>query len=311
RFSADGTTLYGGGLDGAVCRWALKGDALTPLPPLKGHAGWVQALAVRADGRVFSGDSWGRLIAWQDGKPARDATPGGWVRKLALSPDGKTLASGDSAGAVRLWDADTLKLRKEVAHGTDVMALAYGPDGTLYYGDLRGTVVRNDGAKEVRRYDAGGMYLLSRIQDVGGVRCLTVSPDGKTLAAGGSKPTVGGFVQGAAMVAYFEADTGKPTQALTFGGDNEGFVLDAHWHPSGVLTGVTSGQPGSGQLFFHRPGEPAVTAGAKLANGHSLAVHPDGTRVVAMTTLRIGGNGRGTGKDYPANTTPLHVFRVG
>src|SRR6185369_14330148 len=135
----------------------------------------------------------------------------------------------------------------------------------------------------------------------GGVRCLALSPDGKTLAAAGSKVSSGGFVQGAGQVTYFDAATGDQTQTLVFGGENEGFVLDAHWLPSGVLMGVTSGQPGSGQLFFHKPGDAAPTAGAKLANGHSLALHPDGKRVVAMTTLRIGGNGRGNGKDYPAN----------
>jgi WD40 repeat protein len=313
RFSPDGATLYGGGLDGLVCRWELKGDVLTPMADLKGHSGWVNALAVHPDGRVFSGDSWGRLIAWKDGKPARDVgdAHAGWVRKVALSPDGKTLASCDSLGVVRLWDADTLKRTKEIAHGTDVLALAYAADGSLFFGDLKGIVVRHDGGKEVRRYEAKGLYKVDRIQDVGGVRCLALSPDGKTLAAAGSKVTTGGFVQGAGQVAYFDAATGKERQTVVFGGDSEGYVLDLYWLPSGVLMGITSGQPGSGQLFFHKPGDAAPTTGVKLANGHSLAVHPDGKRVVTWTTQRLGGNGRGNGKDYPANTTPLQVFRVG
>lgn len=331
RFSPEGRTLYGGGLDGSVSRWEMKEAVLTkaailggkglpspsqsslsPLPSLKGHAGWVQALAVGPAGRVYSGDSWGRLIAWKDDKPIRDIADAhaGWIRKLALSPDGKTLASCDHLGIVRFWDAQTLKRTGEIVHGTDVLALSYAADGSLFYGDLKGVIVRHDGVKEMRRYEATGLYLLSRIQDVGGVRCLALSPDGKTLAAGGIKANVGGFVQGAAQVSYFDAGTGKLTQTLVFGGENEGYVLDIHWHSAGVLIGVTSGQPGSGQLFFHKPGDAAPTTGVKLANGHSLAIHPEGKCLVAMTTLRLGGNGRGNGKEYPANTTPLHVLRL-
>ena len=54
------------------------------------------------------------------------------VTCLAFSPDGKTLASGDDAGVVRLWDLDSkheaLSLK---AHSTAVKSIAFSTDGRL------------------------------------------------------------------------------------------------------------------------------------------------------------------------------------
>jgi WD40 repeat protein len=52
------------------------------------------------------------------------------VAAVAFSPDGKTLASGDRSGAVKLWSVTTLQ---EVAslegHRGKVHCLAFSPDG--------------------------------------------------------------------------------------------------------------------------------------------------------------------------------------
>jgi WD40 repeat protein len=52
-----------------------------------------------------------------------------WVRALAVSPDGITLATGDEVGFLRLWDADTGTLLSEVRTGQTIQSLAFSPDG--------------------------------------------------------------------------------------------------------------------------------------------------------------------------------------
>ncbi|MEJ1963106.1 MAG: hypothetical protein WDO56_16755 [Gammaproteobacteria bacterium] len=49
---------------------------------------------------------------------------------LALSPDTKTIATGDSRGHVILWDAETLRVNATLENGTDfVSGLSFSPDG--------------------------------------------------------------------------------------------------------------------------------------------------------------------------------------
>ena len=54
-----------------------------------------------------------------------------WISSLAFSPDGRTLASGDYKGEIRLWEVagggERARLR---GHRGPVWALAFSPDGT-------------------------------------------------------------------------------------------------------------------------------------------------------------------------------------
>jgi hypothetical protein len=77
---------------------------------------------------------------------------------------------------------------------------------------------------------------------------------------------------------------------------------------------VTSGQPGQGKFLFQRleDAQPFFLA-AGMANCHSLAVHPNGRRlVVSGTNANSSGNGRqlGQNKEYPGNFSPLHVWEL-
>jgi WD40 repeat protein len=280
----------------------------------------VQGLAFHPDGKtLFSADSWGKLCAWPFAEKApqplwTSQAHDGWVRRLAVSPDGQFLASCDNSGIVRLWSPQKGQKLKEWAHPNDVLALAFSPDSqALLAGDLRGQVHRRDLAtgRVVRVYDVKEMYRLDRIQDVGGVRCLAFAPDGKTLAVGGSIPSSGGFVQGTALLVFFD-ETGKRKQTLKVGTTNDGYVMDLAWHPDGCVLAVTSGQPGQGKLLFHRPGEaqPSFLT-PKMPNCHSLALHPAGRHLVVCAT-NAGSNGNGRlldgKKEYPGNWSVLHIW---
>jgi WD40 repeat protein len=93
------------------------------------------------------------LHAWDLGGPTARARPVGWreppsvdAHGLALSPDGRLLATGDGAGGVTLVDTDrgTVRARLAPAEGRAggvAWALVFSPDGKeLAVGDAEGNV---------------------------------------------------------------------------------------------------------------------------------------------------------------------------
>ena len=66
---------------------------------------------------------------------------GSTVDSVAFSPDGRTLAAGDSGGGVGLWDTASGRRTVALAEGSPVYGVAFSPDGrTLAAGDLGGGV---------------------------------------------------------------------------------------------------------------------------------------------------------------------------
>lgn len=342
RFSACGRLLLAAGRDGKISRWDVSqpldppADALEPsrgaaskpaeiryveLSALAGHDGWVSQIVLHSQQPLcYSADTWGRLIGWDfSSEPAQPmwniaASHDGWVRQIALSTDGERLATCGKDKAIRIWSAVDGKLLQEFRDQADeVFSVAFHPDGkSLVCGDLKGVVKQWDLTenKVVREFDAKILYMLSWIQDVGGVRVLAFDPDGKSLAVAGGQPTSGGFVQAMPTLKFFDWAGGQETQSLKLGENTEGFVHDLAYHPGGYWIGVTSGQPGRGSFFFQRPGEPQPFFTQALPNCHSLAIHPDGRRFAVIANAGTHGQSRSMARDgiYPGNTSPIHLF---
>lgn len=318
RFSPDGKILAAACTDGTVRRWDATGTEPAELPPLEGHNGWVGALAYAKD-RLFSGDSWGRLIAWDlDGKKLweNESAHDGWLRMVAVSHDSRLIATCGKDGFVRVRDASDGKPAAETRHSSDVLAVAFTPDGkSLVYGDLFGAVHEFPlpGGKPSPRLEVKELYKLDRIQDVGGVRGLLFDPAGQTLLVAGAVPETGGFVQCKPLIVAFDHATGKRQWEWRGAASNEGYVTDVAWHPDGYVVATASGQPGQGKVFFLKPGEEKPYFIAPKPNVHSVAIHPGGTRIAAsMTNANSAGNGRvkGKGGDYPANFSPIQFWRL-
>jgi len=322
RFSPCGAVLAAAAHDGTVRRFDFTKPEPDELPKLAGHNGWVTALAFHpTTKRLFTGDSWGKLVAWDDAvgtaKKAWEvaAAHDGWLRQLAVSPDGKAVATVGRDGFVRLWNADTGEKGKAFDGEDDLLAVAFHPGGALVTGDLHGRVKVWDTAtgKVIRTVENAELYRLDRIQDVGGARCFAFDSKRETLLVGGAQPKTGGFVQAIPHLFAVDWKTGKRLHTWKGTSDNEGYVHDVAWHPAGYTVAVTSGQPGQGKVFFWKPGEAAPHFTTAKPNCHSLALSPDGTRLaVAATNANSSGNGRVKGKngEYPANTSPIHLWTL-
>lgn len=112
----------------------------------------------------------------------------GDVQSVAYSPDGVFLASGDSNGAVKLWDVTTGKCTASLSgHTSGVSSVAFSPDGkTLASG---GGPFLKPG--EVKLWD---VITRKEKASFGGhnwhVFALSFSSDGKTLAASDTSETI-------------------------------------------------------------------------------------------------------------------------
>ncbi|HEV3260923.1 MAG TPA: PQQ-binding-like beta-propeller repeat protein [Gemmataceae bacterium] len=127
---------------------------------------------------------------------------GGSVHGLAVSPDGKTLASGGDAGVIRFWDLATGKeLRHIQAHRSQVLSVAFSPDGKA----LASGCFDVGGA---RLWDAATGKLLRQFKGnparANLVRSIAFSPDGQILATGGVDKAI----------RLWDVATGKELRAL-------------------------------------------------------------------------------------------------
>jgi eukaryotic-like serine/threonine-protein kinase len=178
RFFADGTRLASTGVDGTVKVWdvAAAGDVMT----LGGNRGWAFLTAFAPDGRLVTGGF--SVVTVRDpatGHTAREVSmPGGGVRGLALSPDGRRVAvAREFSPEFELWDlADgrhlaTFRIPEGRVHG-----LAFAPNGK------RIASAGDDGS--VRIWDAStGQEVRTLPGHEGGAYAVAYRPDGRRLAS--------------------------------------------------------------------------------------------------------------------------------
>jgi WD40 repeat protein/tetratricopeptide (TPR) repeat protein/tRNA A-37 threonylcarbamoyl transferase component Bud32 len=235
------------------------------------------------------------------------------VNALAISPDGKTLATAGLDSTIRLWETSTWRegITLKVPPGNPAYSVAFTPDGnTLAGGYWDGLIRLWDPASGKLRATLPGQH--------GWVRVLAISPDGTWLACGGDdsvikridlvsqaelKPLVAH--QGAVMALAFSRDGRK--LASGYGWSNDGGTIRI-WDPAeGVLKSKLPVSGVTATLAFSPDGTLLATAGweaeslqvwdtttgQRLATlkGHSPPIHaliwlPDGRALVSCASDR-------------------------
>jgi WD40 repeat protein len=172
---------------------------------------------------------------------------------LAVSRDGRLLATGDKVGHIIVWDVDS---------GQSLATLE---------------------APELYTWDA-----VQRRHSIGGIRSLTFSPDGNLLAAGGSgKISNIDHLDGKATVEIFDWRKGERTHR--FASDKfKGLVERLEYHPSGEWLLAGGGTDKDGFLMFFDVAAKKTLAQEKTPMYlHDLAMNETGDSIYTAGHKRV------------------------
>jgi hypothetical protein len=305
KFDPEGDYLFAGAQDNNFHRWEIfTGSAVHS----GGHKSWIGTLSFLPGAagqpvrQIVTGGLEGKLVWWDAFAPAPAATRTieahkGYLRAIAISPDGQLIATGGNDNMVRVWSAADGSLVKELAgHPRHVYNVAFDPSGKfLLSGDLMGIIkqweigtwamTRELDAKVLSKYDN------TFKADVGGIRSIDFSPDGKLLAVAGITDVSNAFAGiGVPAVVLIDWESGKQHKLLKPKDNFQGSVWGVRFHPSGEFLIGAGGGGAGGMWFWKTDDEKSFHFSPLPAVAYDLALHPDGLRLAVPLfdkTIRI------------------------
>lgn len=239
-FSPDGGTLASGSTDKVIKLWDPATGERRPIQFPKQKRD-IDGLVFSPAGDVlFSLLGYGKgalgseqLVLWNPRTgEAVSRLPGHRALSLALvcAPDGKTLATADKEGTVKLWDvAARTELATLRGHQGEVWGLAFSPDGQ--------TLVTAGRDREIRLWDLQAREVRQVLEGhTQHVRSVAFSPDGRLLASAG----------GDCVVRLWDVAAGR--ERCTLVGHGKGAVQAVQFSPDGRLV-ASSGSDRCSRLW--------------------------------------------------------------
>jgi WD40 repeat protein len=151
------------------------------------------------------------------------------IFSVAVSPDGKLLASGANDGAVKIWSTDSLEpVRSLPGQNGKVRTVAWTPDGSA---------VISAGGKGVLIQEASTGTLRRALELPGGraADSFALTPDGKTIVVTAHDGALRGFTLDTGAVT-FDATQPMPLYSVAMSPDGSVFATGSTTAPSACGT---------------------------------------------------------------------------
>lgn len=216
------------------------------------------------------------------------------MMRMTFSTDGKTIATGDEKGIIRLWETKSRTARATLKAETGwITALAFNKDNTL--------LASGDAGKHIHLWN---VQTGSKHNTLNGhthtITALAFTPDGKKLASGSLDGTIRFWDTNTAKeLSVFASDHVMGSRSVAFTTDNTKIV--------------TSTFNGKVQTWDVNTGDKIKTLdAAPIAHTLAMAISPDASRFAVYGTLyasiATSGNGNRIGRQSMQGTDIIRFW---
>ncbi|WP_082209737.1 WD40 repeat domain-containing protein [Fischerella sp. PCC 9605] len=188
--SPNGLTLASCSNDYTINLWNLKTNKFSR--SFIGHSSNVLSLAVTPDGKILASGGLDGIRLWDliQQRPLATLVHYNNISKIAISPGGQILASGDTKGMVKLWNLNSGQLIREFTAHTKVIS------GIAFTPDDQ-TLVTASHDGTIKLWNAKTGDLVSTLtadknwmSHRDWINAIAINPNGRILASGGKQGIV-------------------------------------------------------------------------------------------------------------------------